>query len=307
MTPKASFIDKGSDVRLRHIEVFSAIISTGSAAGAAKLLHISQPAISKILKHAEQSLGFALFIRDKGKLVPTPEAIRLRQELAPLEDQLRRIRRLSTTLAQGAVRPLAIAVTPAIAYSVLPRAIAAWSKAFPDAQCELEVAHTREIEHALLLGEAELGLTMRPISHPSLIATPILDCHLCAIAPPLWWPDAMLSQPLQPHELAGTPFISIDADDYLGALLASWLADTPNVVSHISVQTYPLARALVENRVGVALVDSLTAESTGDRDAIQTRPVASDQPLHVYAVTERSRPPLKPGERLLQALREAGR
>ena len=124
---KASPIYKGSDVRLRHIEVFGAIISTGSAAGAAKLLHISQPAISKILKHAEQSLGFALFIRDKGRLVPTPEAIRLRQELVPLEDQLRRIRRLSTTLAQGAVRPLAIALTPAIAYSVLPRAIAAWS------------------------------------------------------------------------------------------------------------------------------------------------------------------------------------
>lgn len=294
-------------MRLRHIEVFSAIISTGSAAGAAKLLHISQPAISKILKHAEQSLGFALFIRDKGKLVPTPEAIRLRQELAPLEDQLRRIRRLSTTLAQGAVRPLAIAVTPAIAYSVLPAAIAEWSKAFPGAQCELEVAHTREIEHALLLGEAELGLTMRPISHPSLVATPILDCRLCAIAPVGWWPDEMLNQPLQPDELADTPFISIDADDYLGALLASWLADTPGVVSHISVQTYPLARALVENRVGVALVDSLTAESTGDRRTVQTRPVASDQPLHVYAVTERSRPPLKPGERLLQSLREAGR
>ncbi|TAM54481.1 MAG: LysR family transcriptional regulator [Paraburkholderia sp.] len=294
-------------MRLRHIEVFSAIISTGSAAGAAKLLHISQPAISKILKHAEQSLGFALFIRDKGKLVPTPEALRLRQELEPLEDQLRRIRRLSATLAQGAVRPLAVAVTPAIAYSVLPPAIAAWRKAFPDAQCELAVSHTREIEYALLLGEAELGLTMRPITHPSLVATPILDCHLCAIAPLGWWPDEILSRPLQPEELANTPFVSIDTDDYLGALLANWLADSAGVVSHISVQTYPLARALVENGVGVALVDSLTARSTGELQTVQTRPVASDQTLHVYAVTERSRPPLKPGQRLLESLREADR
>jgi DNA-binding transcriptional LysR family regulator len=307
LTPEANLIDEGSNVRLRHIEVFSAIISTGSAAAAAKLLHISQPAISKILKHAEQSLGFALFIRDKGKLVPTPEALRLRQELEPLEDQLRRIRRLSTTLAQGAVRPLAVAVTPAIAYSVLPRAIAAWRKAYPDAQCELAVAHTREIEYALLLGEAELGLTMRPITHPNLVATPILDCQLCAIAPPGWWPDELLSRPLRPDELTDTPFISIDADDYLGALLVNWLADTPGIVSHISVQTYPLARALVENRVGVALVDSLTARSTGESQTVQTRPVASDQTLHVYAVTERSRPPLKPGERLLESLRQAAR
>ncbi|MBT2792849.1 LysR family transcriptional regulator [Paraburkholderia strydomiana] len=294
-------------MRLRHIEVFSAIISTGSAAGAAKLLHISQPAVSKILKHAEQSLGFALFIRDKGKLVPTPEALRLRQELEPLEDQLRRIRRLSTTLAQGAVRPLRVAVTPAIAYSVLPRAIASWRKAFPHAQCELAVAQTREIEHALLLGETELGLTMRPISHPNLVATPVLDCHLCAIAPLGWWPEDMLNRPLQPEELANTPFVLIDADDFPGALVADWLVDTTGVASNISVQTYPLARALVENRVGVALVDSLTAQRTGDQRTVQIRPVASDQTLHVHAVTERSRPPLKPGERLLQSLREAAR
>ncbi|WP_116142278.1 LysR family transcriptional regulator [Trinickia diaoshuihuensis] len=294
-------------MRLRHIEVFSAIVSTGSAAGAAKLLHISQPAISKILKHAEQSLGFALFIRDKGKLVPTPEALRLRQELAPLEDQLRRIRRLSTSLAQGAVRPLTVAVTPAIAYSVLPRAVGAWSKAFPDAQCELAVAHTREIEYALLLGEAELGLTMRPVSHPNLVTTPILDCALWAIAPPGWWPDDMLSRPFEPNELTNTPFISIDTDDYLGALIADWLADAEGIGSRLSVQTYPLARALVENRVGLALVDSLTARSSGGQHTVQTRPVASDQTLHVYAVTERSRPPLKPAERLLQALREAAR
>ena len=51
---------------------------TGSTNGAAKLLHISQPAVSKMLQHAEQSAGFALFLRSKGKLVPTPEALRLR-------------------------------------------------------------------------------------------------------------------------------------------------------------------------------------------------------------------------------------
>jgi DNA-binding transcriptional LysR family regulator len=58
-------------VRLRHIEVFSAIMLTGSTNGAAKILNISQPAVSKILQHAEQSVGFPLFLRSKGKLVPT--------------------------------------------------------------------------------------------------------------------------------------------------------------------------------------------------------------------------------------------
>jgi DNA-binding transcriptional LysR family regulator len=52
-------------LRLRHIEVFSAITLTGSTNGAAKILHVSQPAISKMLQHAERSVGFRLFLRSK--------------------------------------------------------------------------------------------------------------------------------------------------------------------------------------------------------------------------------------------------
>src|ERR1700733_6344968 len=69
---------------------------TGSTNGAAKILNISQPAVSKILQHAEQSVGFPLFLRSKGKLVPTQEALQLQRELTPFDEQLRRIRRLAT-------------------------------------------------------------------------------------------------------------------------------------------------------------------------------------------------------------------
>jgi len=41
-----------------------------------------------------------------------------------------------------------------------------------------------EIEQALLLNEIEIGLTMRPVSHPNLLLTPLRSCSLCAIAPP---------------------------------------------------------------------------------------------------------------------------
>ena len=68
-------------MRLRHIEVFHAIMQAGSVSGAAQLLHISQPAVTKVLQHAELQLGLQLFDRVRGKLVPTPEAQRSRQLL----------------------------------------------------------------------------------------------------------------------------------------------------------------------------------------------------------------------------------
>lgn len=61
-------------MRLRHIEVFNAVMLTGSVSAAARLMNVTQPAVSRILAHAELQLGFALFHRLKGRLVPTTEA-----------------------------------------------------------------------------------------------------------------------------------------------------------------------------------------------------------------------------------------
>lgn len=69
-------------MRLRHIEIFEAIRRTGSLTEAAAALHISQPAASKLLAHAEAQLGFKLFERVKGRLVATREAEILAPEVA---------------------------------------------------------------------------------------------------------------------------------------------------------------------------------------------------------------------------------
>ncbi len=58
-------------MRLRHIEVFQAIVQTGSISAAARLLNVSQPNVSRVLTHAEQQLGFALFERRAQGMVVT--------------------------------------------------------------------------------------------------------------------------------------------------------------------------------------------------------------------------------------------
>ncbi|MET5019937.1 LysR family transcriptional regulator, partial [Burkholderia pseudomallei] len=60
-------------LNLRPIEVFRAIMLTGSISGAAKLLHVSQQAVSRLISYAEQRLGLAQFESIKGRLYPTPE------------------------------------------------------------------------------------------------------------------------------------------------------------------------------------------------------------------------------------------
>ena len=50
-------------MRLRHIEVFYAVYRNGSVTGAAQELNVSQPSVSKVLRHAEDQLGYPLFQR----------------------------------------------------------------------------------------------------------------------------------------------------------------------------------------------------------------------------------------------------
>ena len=75
-------------MRLRHIEIFQAIRQTGSISAAAQLLHVSQPAVTKVLQHAEQQLGFPLFLRVRGKLQVTPEALELEREVDKVSESL---------------------------------------------------------------------------------------------------------------------------------------------------------------------------------------------------------------------------
>ena len=51
-------------MNLRHIEVFHAVYVNGSVSGAARALNVSQPSVSKMLRHAESLLGFQLFLGD---------------------------------------------------------------------------------------------------------------------------------------------------------------------------------------------------------------------------------------------------
>ena len=89
-------------MRLRDVEVFNAVMQCGSVKGAAALLHVTQPATSRLLQQAERRAGFALFRRTRGRLVPTGEAQALYAEVEQLYARLEAIRRLVDSLALGA-------------------------------------------------------------------------------------------------------------------------------------------------------------------------------------------------------------
>ncbi|MBW0234556.1 MULTISPECIES: LysR family transcriptional regulator [Pseudomonas] len=287
-------------MRLRHIEIFQAIRQTGSVSAAAQLLHVSQPAVSKVLQHAELQLGFPLFLRVRGKLQPTPEALLLEREVDKVTESLQGVQRLAQSLRREPGHRLRIGSTPALALSLLPPVINEWTQRYPDIRCELASAHSRELVQNLLMRELDVALTFKRPDHPGLKAQALAHGVLVALAPRGYWPDEEEGQPLALHQLADAPLIGLSSADPLFARLESYLqaVEPPPRIS-IAVQTYSLARAMVESGAGLAVIDPFTALGASRASTI-IRPLSPALPITLYALTRADEPPPHTLEGLLQ-------
>ena len=292
-------------MRLRHIEVFHAIMQAGTISGAAQLLHISQPAVTKVLQHCELQLGMALFDRVRGKLYPTPEAERLYVEIDKLNRDLVSIRRLAANLRGGESEQVRLVATPTLAATLVPPAMTQWCKAYPLSQCSLATNHTREIVSSLLLGEADMALSLQDPRHPGIKAEALASGTMTAVCP-IDSPEGRGTGPLTIAEIE-SEVIGLAGDDPLANVLhnASEAQGTP-LRCRLTVQTYQLARALVEAGVGMTVVDPFTAASA-DRKTVRLRPFVPAMSVQVFLLTASSAPLAQTARKLVKYIGEAAR
>ena len=288
-------------MRLRYIELFHAVLTTGSLTGAANLLNISQPAASKALQQAEQQLGFALFSRVRGRLQPTEQALLLRQRIEKIIQELNELQRLTANMSLTDSCPLRVTCTPALAQALVPDAITLLRKAFPATTVELFTQHSAVMYESLMLHETDVGLTLQGTGRQNLSREPLCRGQVMVIAPPGWWPVTELKRPLPIAALAGQPMIGIAVQDALGTMLQSHLAKlAPAPRTSVRVQTYQLAHSLVAQGEGLALVDPFTARHDGGK-AVQMRPLDLRMDVVLYAIY-RPDSPLNPVQKRFLSL-----
>lgn len=272
-------------MRLRQIEVFRAVMLAGSVSEAARMLHVSQPVVSRVLRHAEVGLGFALFERSRGRLAPTPEAHALFTQVQRAWGEIERIDALSANLRRGASGLLRVAATPSLATSVLPAALAAMRAAHPGVECDLWASHTHEIAAHLLAYEVDVGIAIEPPERAALAATPLARGEMVLVAPRLWAHDVLRLG--ERGWLAGRPFVALAEATPLGERLAARLEPVGWLPQRaLRVQTYALAGTLVEQGLGYAFVDGFTAASLAPARVVVLRlapPIAFE--LHLLRNT----------------------
>lgn len=270
-------------MRLRHVEVFHAIMQVGTIKGAARTLGTSQSRVISVLQHFEIQLGWNLFDRQTGKLQPTPEARRLYQAMEPMVAQINVVRRVAAAFGERSVDTVRVVATPSVAGALLPGAISHWHLRFPDLRCAVATQHTTDIVTRLLLGEADIGLSLQNPHNPGLDVAVLAAQPMVAVAPPRTWTQAQCALPLPLAELRGR-LVGLAATDPLGALVHNALEAHDVKVTCVTVaQTHQLAVSLVAAGHGVALVDPFTAAAAPPQ--LQVRVCHPALPVELFALT----------------------
>ncbi|HHC6462323.1 TPA: LysR family transcriptional regulator [Vibrio parahaemolyticus] len=254
-------------MNLRQLEVFYAIMQAGTVSGAARLLHVSQPNVTRVLAHTEQQLGFALFERVKGRLVPTQEAKALLPEAEKVYQQLGQFRSLTNKVKQG-TQHLRIGAPPVLAAHLLAPTVALLSKEH-GISFELLTANRDELCSGLLKHELDVAIAFGEETPPALMGQVLLKENLALIAPKsaaIPAEKTVILEELISHDL---PIIGLDSRDPLGLLLHQTLSARDEHYQHaITVRSYSAAAELVKHQAGFAIVDPWTAKQYRQDDAV---------------------------------------
>ena len=140
-----------SQLTIRQVEVIRAVMMAGTIQGAAELLNVSAPGVSRLVKYSEESLGIRLFDRKGGLFVPAAEAASIFEMIHQVHRQMDNLNGAVRALRQGQDVRLSFASAPSIAQFIAARAIRGVRARFPDLYIDLNILKIEETVDYLLL------------------------------------------------------------------------------------------------------------------------------------------------------------
>ncbi|HET6565583.1 MAG TPA: LysR substrate-binding domain-containing protein, partial [Xanthomonadales bacterium] len=261
-------------MNFRHIEVFYAVMTSGTVTEAARLLGVSQPSVTTTLKQAERKLGIALFQREGGRLIPTAEARTLFEEAEHAHEALDSFKNLARRLQVGQGGHVRIAAIPSISLELLPDAIGNFMASHEGFNFSVSTLNTEDILDQLgnRKGAFHLGLTMGQISDQQVTTELVGKTELLAVLPADW--KISSRSPLKLSELKQKPYIAGFDGTALARVCRPLFTNAgiePQVIARI--HTHHLAGRLVQRGLGFAILDKVTVRAL-QHDRLGTNIVA---------------------------------
>lgn len=277
---------------VRHLEVLWAVIRTGSQHEASRLLGLSQPAISKIVRYIEERIGVPLFRRMRGRLYPTPEGQVFFGVLDDIFSRVEGAQRLANDLQRRVGGLIIVATVPGLIDEFVPKALSQFVQSHPLLKLCLKVLPPSLVVERVATEQADIALDFAPVNPGSV------EMHrLCSVPIVCGIPHG---HRLERHhvitasDLAGERLISaFNGPRWENSVNAAFLRAGVQPHAVIDCTQASLAFSLAEAGAGIAVVP-FVPRSQYVRQNLTIRPLSPQIDIELVAVTNRSHPLSQP-------------
>jgi len=251
-----------TSLNLRHLEAFVAIANAGNFTRAARLLHVSQPALTVQIRELEHTLGVRLLDRNTRSVKLT----RIGQQLSPVVQRILRdiegVVHHAHEMAAGIRGTVAVAAIPSACAMLLPRIIASFRAEHPGITVSLKDVTTQRVLAMVKNEEADFGIGSFTDADPTIRVTPLFTDHMRVVVPE----DSPLARKrkVRLKDLVNLPLILMDPQTSVRMIVDRAFES----IGHLPTPAYEVtymssAAGMVKAGLGVAFLPSAAMEMAG--------------------------------------------
>ncbi len=267
--------------RLRQLEALMAVIDNGSLTNAASELNISQPAVTRLLTDLGNNLGFSLFDRRNGRLIPSQETRFLQPDIRRVLELMQQISDVSQELTERRAGHLRIACLPGFATSHLPNVVATFLEKRPSVSMTIEPDRPERILEWMIGEQYDFGITDDFAGHPAVESTDVQIRTVCVF--PQNHPLETLDV-ITPADMANENIIHTKQNsEFFIGLAKAFQSAHVEFHSRVETRQFTAACELVCKGTGIAVVSALDAAKYVNQ-GLQFRPFRPIMPHQISLV-----------------------
>jgi LysR family carnitine catabolism transcriptional activator len=280
------------DLNFRHLHAFVTVARLNSFTRAAKVLHLSQPALTKQVRHLEELLGVRLFDRDTRSVGLTrvgtelnPVAARLLREVEAIVFNTREL----AAKARGIIR---VAALPSLCSTILPIALARYRALHPGVSVALRDVVAQRVVSLVKAEEVDFGIGSAPGGEPEIQFSSLLSDRMVVAFPARH--SLRQSKSVKLNQLLKFPLILMATDSSVRKLVDGAFASINRLVMPAFEATYmSTAAGMVKAGLGITILPS-SAIPMGELAGLLTRPISHPVITRELGVLEKSARSLSP-------------
>jgi DNA-binding transcriptional LysR family regulator len=170
-------------ITFRQIDAFKTVVQTGTVTESARMLGISQPAVSRLISDLEAEVGFQLFSRSGRNLKATPEAMLLVEEVRRALSGLEQIKHTASAIKNFRHAQLRLISTPAFSTLIAPALIRKFAERRPDAMISLEIQSTDVAVEWMVSQNIDFGIAPATLVNPATLSHPLAETRSVCVFP----------------------------------------------------------------------------------------------------------------------------